>query len=87
MCSWVLPLDEELGDGADVEAGHPLRGAGEAEVGEVRGEGPEDGSELPAGEVGAEAEVLAVAEGDVRVGVAAHVEAVGVGELALVAVG
>lgn len=70
-----------------MKAGEASRSAGEPEVAEVGREGPEDGAELPAGEVGAEAEVLAVAEGDMGVRVAADIEAVGVGELALVSVG
>ena len=47
----------------------------------------EEGAQLPAGQVHAQAEVGAVSEGKVVVGRALDVEAVRIGELALVPVG
>jgi hypothetical protein len=51
-----------------VQAGEPLWFAGQLEVGEVGSEVTEHGPQLPSGEVGAEAEVLAVSEGEMPVG-------------------
>lgn len=80
------PADRLVCDGADVQAGETVWWSGEFQVGEVWGEGPERRAQFPSGEVGADAEVFAVSEGEVVVRGAAHVEPVRVGELALIAV-
>ncbi len=54
-------------DGADVEVGQPHGLARQLEVAEVGGQLAEHRPQLPPGQVGAEAEVRAVAEGEVEV--------------------
>src|SRR4051794_12744352 len=60
---------------------------GRLEMYELRRQLPEHRPQLPSGQVGAETEVLAEPEGEVKVRVAADVEAVRIGELALVSIG
>ena len=62
-------------------------GVSTREVRPPLGEGAEEQAQLEAGQVGADAEVGALPEGEVRVGVAADVEAERVVEHGLVAVG
>src|SRR6185436_12575532 len=78
------PPDAELVDRRDVEVGMPAHRAGRLEIGEVWRQLAEHRPQLPPGEVGAEAEVLAEAEREVVVRVTADVEAIRIGELALV---
>ena len=64
------------------EADYVFGVGGELEVGEDGEQGVEDGAHFPAGEVCAEAEVLAVAaEGEMVVGLAADVELVGASKM------
>src|SRR5262245_35702517 len=86
----VLPLDRKRDEGAAAEAGREAdlgSGNGELEVGEAAEEVLQRECGLDPGELGAEADVNARAEGDVTVRLAADVQPLGVVEDGGIAVG
>ena len=75
MCRAQLVAHRHRLDAADEARAQPRHRAGELDVLEALDELAEDHAQLEAGEVGAEAEVLADAEAEVRVGRAIDAEA------------